>query len=149
MIKQNPIQITAGGFNPAPLAMVSSAGSPIDSPARERVAQHDHAHWYGVPATNAVTARAGGGQALATVLAAAINRITTVATAADSVAFPASVAGDWRVVINSGTNNLQLFGTGTDTINGAASGTGVSVAAGARFLAFCPIAGQWFGGVLS
>jgi hypothetical protein len=101
------------------------------------------------PVQNNITAHAGGGQASATQLTAMENNVTTVATAADSVKLPASVAGMCITVVNSGTNALQLFGSGSDTINGVASGTGVSLPAGKTGLYSCPAAGKWFGGYLN
>lgn len=79
-----------------------------------------------------LTAHAGGGQASALKLTAAVNRVDTVATAADSVALPApSFVGQQVIVINNAaSNSMQVFGSGTDTINGVATGTGVAQAAG-------------------
>lgn len=148
MITQNKLHLSGASFVGQPLGMAASTGTTVDTETRDRPAQWDHVHWYGVPAATGITARAGGGQASAAALAAAINRVTTVATAADSVALPASAAGAWCVIINSGANALQLFGSGADTINGVAAATGVSVAAGKTYLVFCPAAGAWFGGAL-
>src|SRR2546423_1177381 len=75
---------------------------------------------------NGLTAFAGGGQASATALTAGINRVTTVASAGDSVKLPTSAAGMAVTVINQGANPLQAFGTGTDTINGIAAATGIA-----------------------
>lgn len=87
-----------------------------------------------VPGTTVtgITAHAGGGQASATALTGAINRVDTVGTAADSVALPApSAVGQTVIVINNAAaNSMQVFGSGTDTINGVATGTGVAQAAG-------------------
>ena len=96
------------------------------------------------PTQDGIVAHAGGGQANATQLSAVINRVTTVATTADSAVMPASVAGWTVTVINSGANALQLFGLGTDTINGVASGTGISVAAGVTKTLKCVTVGAWF-----
>jgi len=98
---------------------------------------------------NSNVAFAGGGQTNATQLSSRINRIGTVATAADSVKLPASAAGLWCVVMNTGANSLQLFGTSPDTINGVATGTGVPVAAGKVGIYFCSATGAWFGGTLA
>src|SRR5581483_3206683 len=75
---------------------------------------------------DSITAFAGGGQSSATQLNNEINRVTTVATIGDSVQLPQVKAGLSIAVINSGANACQVFGNGTDTINGVASGTGVS-----------------------
>lgn len=101
--------------------------------------------------TNNVTAFAGGGQASATLLASRINRVSTVASAADSVKLPVTTLGFglWCVVINSAANSLQVFGSGTDTINGVATATGVAVAAGKVGIYFSTASGVWFGGTLA
>jgi hypothetical protein len=87
-----------------------------------------------------ITAFAGGGQTNATLLTNGINRVDTVATAADSVKLPASTAGTAPgilgqivIVTNNTATSMQVFGSGTDTINiGAgdvATATGVAQAA--------------------
>lgn len=95
-----------------------------------------------------ITAHAGGGQGSATALTAAINSIDTVATAADSVALPAPTFVGQRVtVINTTATSMQVFGAGTDTINGVATATGVAQAAGktADYIAITTGAGAaWF-----
>lgn len=97
-----------------------------------------------------ITAHAGGGQGSATPLTKTINRVTTVASANDSCALAASSATNvMQIVINSGANSLQLFGTGSDTINGAASGTGVALAAGKIGIYLSVTPGAWYGGALS
>ncbi len=79
-----------------------------------------------------LTALPGGGQSGATLLTGELNRVDTVATAADSVALPAPafVGQQVTVVNNAASNAMQVFGSGTDTINGVATATGVSQAAG-------------------
>lgn len=81
--------------------------------------------------TTGITAHAGGGQADATQLSALVNVVDTVATAADSVKLPApTVVGQVVIVSNTAAAAAQVFGSGTDTINGVATATGVSLAAG-------------------
>ncbi|MDO9334953.1 MAG: hypothetical protein Q7T61_01000 [Caulobacter sp.] len=106
--------------------------------------------------TNSLTAFAGGGQASATLLKAGINVVTTVATAADSVKLPlATQVGQAVVVVNAdSTDSMQVFGSGTDTINGVATATGVAQAAGKVAVYYCTtkgavapdtvVAGAWF-----
>jgi hypothetical protein len=94
-------------------------------------------------AANAITAFAGGGQASATQLAAEVNRITTVATAGDSVKLPASVAGLTILLINQGANPAQVFGLGADTIDGQLAATGVSQMQNSVVLYICAVAGVW------
>lgn len=96
------------------------------------------------PAVDAITAHAGGGQTNAVLLTGVINRLTTVASAADSVKLPVSKAGLVVYLVNSGADSAQVFGSGTDTINGVATATGVAQAAGVSAVYFCPVAGKWF-----
>ena len=96
-----------------------------------------------------LTAHAGGGEASALVLTALLNRVTTVATIADSVKLPPTtnyISGSSSAsvtVINAAANALQMFGNGTDTINGVASGTGVSIPGGKTASFFTTLAGAW------
>jgi hypothetical protein len=78
-----------------------------------------------------ITAHAGGGQGSAVVLTGELNSVDTVGTAADSVALPPpSFPGQHVTVVNSTATSMQVFGSGTDTINGVATATGVAQAAG-------------------
>lgn len=78
-----------------------------------------------------LTAHAGGGQASATPLTGQYNSVDTVATGADSVALPLPTeVGQLIVVVNNTAASMQVFGSGTDTINGVATATGVAHAAG-------------------
>jgi hypothetical protein len=91
-----------------------------------------------------LTAHAGGMQTSALQLTAYYNNVTTVATAADSVKLPASVAGLEVIVSNSAASNaMQVFGLGTDTINSVAAATGVSQPAGTTMRYVCYSAGNW------
>ena len=94
-------------------------------------------------ASNALTAHAGGTQAAALALTNMVNRVTTVATAGDSVKLPASVAGMAIAVINNGANVMQVFGAGTDTINGVATATGVPQQPNSAVLYYSAVAGLW------
>jgi hypothetical protein len=95
-------------------------------------------------AADTITAFAGGGQASATVLTNEVNRITTVATAGDSIKLPASVAGLTVYCINHGANSMQVFGAGTDTIDDIATATGVAQMANSVALYSCTTAGAWY-----
>ncbi len=98
-----------------------------------------------------IEAHAGGGQAEAGVLTATINRVTTVASAEDSVQLsPASATNVLQIVINAGANPLQLFGAPSDTsINGASASVGVAIPAGKTGIYVSPAAGIWYGGALT
>ena len=90
-----------------------------------------------------ITAHAGGGKTNAYQLGARLNQIDTVATGADSVKLPASVPGASIVVINNGANAMQVFGANSDTINGVATGTGISQPAGTSYTYRCVEANKW------
>jgi hypothetical protein len=93
---------------------------------------------------NAITARAGGGQALATPLTATINRVTTVATAADSVLLPAARAGAFVTVINAAAANaMNVFPQTGQVINALAANTALSVVANRTVTFFCAVDGTW------
>jgi hypothetical protein len=93
--------------------------------------------------TNGITAAAGGGQARAVPLASMMNRVATVATQGDSVKLPASAAGLAIIVINRGANAMQVYGSGTDTINGIAAATGISQGINTTAVYTCNVAGNW------
>lgn len=96
-------------------------------------------------AADTITARAGGGQALATQLTRTVNHVSVVATAADSVRLPQALKGASCVVINAHpTNAIQVFGFATDTINDVATATGVSQAAARTATYHCPVDGKWY-----
>jgi hypothetical protein len=95
-------------------------------------------------AVDNITAHAGGGQGSATALTGELNRVTTLATAGDSVALPASAPGLTIIVENAGANPMQVYGAGTDTINGVATATGVSQMQGSVVIYTCYTAGAWF-----
>jgi hypothetical protein len=48
------------------------------------------------------------------------------------------------VVINLGSNPCQVFGSGTDTINGIATATGILQIANSVATYMCPAAGTWY-----
>lgn len=101
------------------------------------------------PAVSALTAHSGGGQTSALALTKAINNVTTVAAAGDSVRLPASAAGLEVTVTNSGANSMQVYGAGTDTINGVATGTGIAQLPGQSVVYTCAVAGNWLANVAS
>lgn len=90
-----------------------------------------------------IIAHAGGGKASAYQLSCKVNRLATVATTADSVKLPASDVGMEVVVINDGANAAQVFGAGTDTIDGVATATGVPLTNTKRAVFYCHAAGEW------
>lgn len=106
--------------------------------------------------SDTITALAGGAQsALTPVLALGVNKITTVASANDSVVLPPSKPGSVCFITNTTVTAAQIFANLTsslpsnveDTINGTAGATGVSLAAGKTAILMCSAYGAWFGPV--
>lgn len=90
-----------------------------------------------------ITAHAGGGRGSAVALQYGWNRVSVCATNADSVVLPAAVATGMVVLVNDGAANAQVFGNGTDTVDGVAGSTGVVITAAKRDIFFCLTAGAW------
>jgi hypothetical protein len=92
-----------------------------------------------------VVALAGGGLTAATpVLLRGVNVVTTVASGSDSVVLRKAIAGAVVLVRNATANAMQVFGNGSDTINGTAGATGISVAGNKSVLFFAGKDGVWF-----
>ena len=96
-----------------------------------------------------ITAFAGGGQASATLLLAQTSRVTTVATIGDSIKLPVSAPGLEVMVINHGANEMQVFGSGTDTIDDVATAAGVAQMVNSVVIYICATAGAWYSEGLS
>lgn len=94
-----------------------------------------------------ITAHAGGTQAAATPITAAITLIAVCATAADSVVLPPATGGQLLWIINAGAASAQIFTAAglSGTINGVAGTTGIALAAGKSITLISPIAQAWFG----
>lgn len=95
-------------------------------------------------ATDGITAKAGGGQTSAVQLLSEINRIGTVATAADSVKLPQSAPGLSIIVVNKGANACQVFGLGADKIDDQTATVGVSQMPGSMVIYTCSKIGNWY-----
>jgi hypothetical protein len=77
----------------------------------------------------------------------AINDQVTVfstVTSSTGAVLPASQPGLWLTIINNGSNALTVYATGSDTINGTAGATGVSLANGSTAIYFSASTGTWF-----
>lgn len=114
-----------------------------------RLANNDALNTYlGTPQwqTNVnITALAGGALSASTpVLTLGSNEVTTVASSGDSVVLPKAVPGSVIFLVNAGANALQLFANGSDTINGTAGATGISVANAKRIMCVAADLGQWY-----
>jgi len=94
--------------------------------------------------TNAITAYAGGGQANGVALTATINRVTTVASAADSVKLPAAKAGSWLIVFNkAAANSMNVFPSTGDAINALSANAAYALAATKGAVFACAVDGTW------
>lgn len=97
-----------------------------------------------ISSANALTAHAGGGQGSALALPKAVNRVTTVATAGDSVLLPAALAGRSVIVINAAASNaMDCFPQSGEIINALAANTALSIAADSTVTFFCAVNGTW------
>lgn len=97
-----------------------------------------------------IVAHAGGGQAGGTPLTAMINRVTVVATIADSVTLmPALMAqpncGLQILVVNAAANSLNIFPAPGDNINALGANAAYALAGAAtKAVTFnCTGNGQW------
>lgn len=90
-----------------------------------------------------IIATTGGTQSTSVALSSAFNEIVTVAAEADGVVLPLAKSGLRICVTNSGANPAQVFGYGTDTINGTAGNVGVALADGDTALFICTKDGVW------
>jgi hypothetical protein len=97
-------------------------------------------------AQNAMIANAGGGQQAsgASLITAQVARVTTVATAADSVTLPAALAKKVVVVSNmAALNSMNVFPALGDLIDAAAVNVAKAVAAGKSAVFYSPANGIW------
>lgn len=130
----------------------AAAGNPVGTQAW--TSDQGELHWNGtkwvqIPVVDGLVAHAGGTQAAALLLTAAMSRIATVGTAADSVALPVSYPSAVITVTNgAAANAMNVFpnigGTGTEQINGLGANAAFSLTAGKSVDFVCYTAGQWF-----
>lgn len=91
----------------------------------------------------AITATAAGTKANAFQLSQVINQISVCATNNDSVLLPASSPGMIVWIVNDGAATCQVYGKGTDTIDGVATATGVVLSNAKRAAFICTAPGKW------
>lgn len=85
-----------------------------------------------VDAATTLTA-VGTDRATSLALTASVNNITTAASGT-GVTLPACAAGKIVVVNNLGANAIKVYGAGSDTVDGAAAATGVTLTNAKRAL---------------
>lgn len=98
---------------------------------------------------NNLVARAGGGQANATLCCIGINVFTVVASPNDSAQLPAALPGRGAMVFNKGASTMSIYAKNGSTdllhTNSSASGTSATTLASGQTAQFgCPQPGQWF-----
>lgn len=92
---------------------------------------------------NGLTALAGGAQA-GTPLINGINRVTTVASAADSCQLPSAIPGRRVVVINAAAaNSMNVFPQTGEIINALAANAAYAHAANKGVEFVCAVTGTW------
>jgi hypothetical protein len=84
-----------------------------------------------------ITATAGGVQATARQLESRLNQLSVVATGGDAVKLPPGDIGMEVFIANDGAAAAQVFGSGTDTIDGVATATGVALTNATRCWYYC------------
>lgn len=95
-------------------------------------------------AQSGLTALAGGGQTNALELPAFLNRVTTVATAADSVKLPPARAGVMVFVANAAAaNSMNVFPQTGDAINALSANASYGLAANKAAFFVCCANGVW------
>jgi hypothetical protein len=94
---------------------------------------------------NGLVAHSGGTKAAALQLPAAVAliEVATVAADGDSVLAPQALAGTEFCIYNAGASTLDIYGRGTDTINGSATATAYTLATGVSARFFCASNGAW------
>ena len=90
-----------------------------------------------------ITALAGGGRAGSPVLTEILSQVDTTASNNDSVQLPAAMPGMEGALANAGASTLKVYANGSDTINGTAGATGVTMTTGQNALLFCAEKGKW------
>lgn len=98
----------------------------------------------GLPDQSAVggLTAAGTTRADALALTSQLNNVETAA-ASTGVVLPAAVVGQIITVFNNGANPIKVYAAGSDTIDGTAGSTGVTLTNALRCAFICCAAGKW------
>ena len=91
-----------------------------------------------------ITATAGGGQANGLLLTRSFSRVSTVATANDSVKLPPAKAGAQMIVFNkAAANSLNVFPSTGDNINALSANAAYALAVTKGAMFVCTVDGTW------
>lgn len=95
--------------------------------------------------TSATLTAVGTNRATALQLAKQVNNIGTAAAGTGVVLPAAATAGVGAIVtiFNNGASLIQVYGSGSDTIDGVAGATGVPLTNALRCQYFCTAAAKW------
>lgn len=96
-----------------------------------------------LPNSNGLTAKAGGGQTSATALVPGVNRITTAASAGDSVKLPAAKAGLEVFVANNGASAIDVFPATGEQLNALGANTAYRLGVNTTVWFTCVVDGTW------
>lgn len=99
-----------------------------------------------VSTQQSVTA-SGTNRAGAFAILASITNVT-VAASGTGVVLPASNPGLKYYIFNGGANTIKVYGAGSDTIDGTAGSSGVSLTNAARCQYICIANGTWISALL-
>lgn len=136
--------VTATGVSQMPNSVVLYVCSTVGAWYAEGLGNGYSGSFPTFSTTNGITAFSTGGQTNAVPLVSVINRVTTVAAAADSVKLPAAVAGLSITVTNAAAANaMNVFPATGDIINALAANTALSIVANKTATFTCAVAGQW------
>lgn len=94
--------------------------------------------------TDGIVAHAGGGQSAATLLTSSLNRVTTVATAGDSILLPWALPGLQLIVTNAAANSCNVFPSTGGQINTLAVNTAFALAGGKTVMFVSMSTAQWY-----
>lgn len=117
--------------------------APVSNPIEYNVGVQPALVIFPFASTTGLTARAGGGQALATPLTGSVNKITVCATIADSVILPTAVTGARIVVFNGGATSCNVFPQTGESINSGAANAAFAVATTKAAVFDCVAIGVW------
>lgn len=95
-------------------------------------------------AVSGVTAATASNQAGGYPITKAITRVTTAASAGDSLLLPAAKAGDTRIVFNkAAANSIDIFPNVGDNINALSDDAAYALAATKGVMFVCAVNGTW------
>lgn len=96
----------------------------------------------GTTSVDAAKTATGTNRATAYAITKKVTQFTTAAASTGAV-LPAGVIGQTYTIFNAGANAIQVYGNGSDTIDGVAGSTGVPLTNAKRCEYTCVAANTW------